>query len=187
MLEQSWDIVQWALTQEAAPASCQDAWRRAQTLNQALLGINDGVFKQHLDRYKYPERFAGSGEVTASADVRAHHRNKACMCCCTFGGRLARRPFSGGERRRAPPIGAFSLLCASGQRWMRRGGNQPICPTCVHGWLTGWRLRCLRPAWQLPSQQRVPSATVGRRPHQCGLAVHRAVVAFMAAYGPLPR
>ena len=77
VLEQSWDIVQWALTQEAAPASCQDAWRRAQTpANQALLGINDGVFKQHLDRYKYPERFAGSGDVTASADVRAHHRQQ---------------------------------------------------------------------------------------------------------------
>ena len=75
VLEQSWDIVQWALTQEAAPASCQDAWRRAQTpANQALLGINDGVFKQHLDRYKYPERFAGSGDVTASVDVRVHYR-----------------------------------------------------------------------------------------------------------------
>jgi glutathione S-transferase len=54
VLEQSLDIVQWAF----AVRDPEGWWARAQsTVNLDLLAVCDGPFKQHLDRYKYPERF----------------------------------------------------------------------------------------------------------------------------------
>ncbi len=54
VIEESLQIMQWAFEQNDAQAW----WSRAQTLeNQALVSLNDGAFKQQLDRYKYPERF----------------------------------------------------------------------------------------------------------------------------------
>jgi len=53
VLEQSLDIMQWALMQNDP----QD-WLHAdsEAVNH-LISINDGDFKQVLDRYKYPERY----------------------------------------------------------------------------------------------------------------------------------
>ncbi|MBG6073183.1 MULTISPECIES: glutathione S-transferase [unclassified Polaromonas] len=56
VIEQSLDIMHWALTQHDPHnwlASDGD------TLNamRALIADNDGEFKQHLDRYKYPNRY----------------------------------------------------------------------------------------------------------------------------------
>jgi glutathione S-transferase len=57
VLEQSLDIMLWAL-QRSDPTG----WlpRSAQALDQALALISqcDGDFKHHLDRYKYPNRYA---------------------------------------------------------------------------------------------------------------------------------
>jgi glutathione S-transferase len=53
VLEQSLDIMRWAL------ATCDpQGWLRADEHDdaQALIGINDGPFKQALDRYKYAPR-----------------------------------------------------------------------------------------------------------------------------------
>ncbi len=57
VLEQSLDIMRWALERHdpeawlpTDEASRQDAW--------ALIAQNDGDFKFHLDRYKYPHRYA---------------------------------------------------------------------------------------------------------------------------------
>ena len=56
VLEQSLDIMQWALTQ-----SDPDAWLPAKpelwALTNNTIAINDGAFKANLDRYKYPQRF----------------------------------------------------------------------------------------------------------------------------------
>ena len=56
VLEQSLDIMRWALDRRdpeawlpTDEASRQDAW--------ALIAQNDGDFKFHLDRYKYPHRY----------------------------------------------------------------------------------------------------------------------------------
>jgi glutathione S-transferase len=55
-LEQSLHIVQWAFTVRDP----EGWWARAQSAaNLDLLTVCDGPFKQHLDRYKYPERFDG--------------------------------------------------------------------------------------------------------------------------------
>ena len=52
VLEQSWDIMGWALS-----ADPEGWWSLGQSpRNLDLLARNDGPFKQQLDRYKYPER-----------------------------------------------------------------------------------------------------------------------------------
>ena len=53
VLEQSWDIMGWALQGSGQ----EDTWQRAQTPAMlALLQRNDGEFKRLLDAYKYPDR-----------------------------------------------------------------------------------------------------------------------------------
>jgi len=64
VIEESWEIMRWALLEAAAttttaPPDAQGWWARAQTPeNLALLQLNDGDFKRHLDRWKYPQRYA---------------------------------------------------------------------------------------------------------------------------------
>ena len=56
VLEQSLDIMRWALQQNDAEAwlpNSPDEW----TFTNAGIALNDGDFKAHLDRYKYPQRF----------------------------------------------------------------------------------------------------------------------------------
>jgi glutathione S-transferase len=56
VIDESWDIMRWAL---AAP-DAQGWWARAQSPeNLDLVLRNDGDFKHHLDRWKYPQRYAG--------------------------------------------------------------------------------------------------------------------------------
>ena len=61
VLDQSLDIMRWALSQND-PAGWLRAAENAQT--EALVDTNDGPFKQLLDRYKYASRFT---EKTAGA------------------------------------------------------------------------------------------------------------------------
>ena len=61
VLEQSLDIMDWALSY-----SDSEDWRyandgQAQADMQQLIALNDTEFKAALDRYKYPERYPGHG------------------------------------------------------------------------------------------------------------------------------
>jgi glutathione S-transferase len=68
VLEQSLDIMRWAFAQGG---DAEQWWARAQSpVNVALQQTCDGVFKHHLDRYKYPQRFV-------DAKDREHHRQEA--------------------------------------------------------------------------------------------------------------
>jgi glutathione S-transferase len=56
VLEQSLDIMLWALQQNDAQAwlpNTPEAWA---SVHEGV-ALNDGEFKAHLDRYKYPQRF----------------------------------------------------------------------------------------------------------------------------------
>ncbi|MGQ2966981.1 glutathione S-transferase [Methylophilus sp.] len=53
VLEQSLDIMYWALQQNDAQGWLQADAQAA----SALISMNDGEFKQALDRYKYPDRY----------------------------------------------------------------------------------------------------------------------------------
>lgn len=69
VIEQSLDIMLWALAQHDP-----DHWMpsHAQLMQTCLPTIerNDGFFKHHLDRYKYPQRFGLADGMD--------HRNLAC-------------------------------------------------------------------------------------------------------------
>lgn len=74
VLDESLDIMHWALTQ-----SDPDGWllpgQAAQVQTQALIALNDGPFKALLDRYKYPGRYPdpeSQGSLSA-----AHYRQQA--------------------------------------------------------------------------------------------------------------
>ena len=56
VLEQSLDIMHWAL-QQNDPQAWLPNTPEALASTQADIALNDGEFKAHLDRYKYPQRF----------------------------------------------------------------------------------------------------------------------------------
>jgi glutathione S-transferase len=57
VLEESLHIMRWAF-QKATQHCAQQWWQAAQIDRiQDLISLNDGEFKQQLDRYKYPERY----------------------------------------------------------------------------------------------------------------------------------
>ena len=56
VLAQSLDIMHWALKQHD-PQGWLPMSPEAQTLTDVGIALNDGEFKAHLDRYKYPQRF----------------------------------------------------------------------------------------------------------------------------------
>lgn len=111
VIEQSWDIVQWALNQPDLPESVQDVWQRSQTpSNRELLLINDGEFKRHLDGFKYPERYSDSANGGVHA-VRDHHRHRAIETLLEkLEARLTQARFLGGQQPCATDIGIFPFV-----------------------------------------------------------------------------
>jgi glutathione S-transferase len=57
VLDQSLDIMRWALQHNDPEVWLPDS-PQALALFEAGVTLNDGEFKAHLDRYKYPQRFA---------------------------------------------------------------------------------------------------------------------------------
>jgi len=100
VLEQSWDIMGWALERPTG----KDWWAAAQTAeNLAWLAGNDGVFKHHLDRYKYPERFDES--------ERCRQRDQALMSfLLPLDERLAHSKFLGGGEPCATDMAIFPFV-----------------------------------------------------------------------------
>jgi len=128
VLEQSLDIVQWAFAQTG---DADGWWARAQTPdNLALQAACDGPFKHHLDRTKYPERFA-------DAQGREHHRAQAVTALLqALEARLGSAPQLGGDAPCATDIGIFPFVrqfAAIDPAWW---AAQPL--PSVQTWLAGW-------------------------------------------------
>jgi glutathione S-transferase len=87
VLEQSLDIMRWALRQHD-PLNWLPATDAALDETLALIAHNDGPFKHHLDRYKYPNR---SGLCDGHAD-----RDRAALWLTTLDSRLQIQPFLAG-------------------------------------------------------------------------------------------
>lgn len=128
VLEQSLDIVRWAFE---TTGDTQAWWERAQTPdNLALQTACDGLFKHHLDRTKYPERFA-------DAQGREHHRAQAvAVLLQALDARLRAAPQLGGDAPCATDIGIFPFVrqfAAIDPAWW---AAQPL--QAVRAWLTEW-------------------------------------------------
>ncbi len=128
VLEQSLDIVRWAFEMTG---DTEGWWARAQNPdNRALQAACDGPFKQHLDRTKYPERFA-------DAQGREHHRAQAVAVLLeALDARLRDAPQLGGAAPCAADIGIFPFVrqfAATDPAWW---AAQPL--PAVQAWLAGW-------------------------------------------------
>lgn len=76
VLDESLDIMRWALARHdpaqwlAPPGASSDEMA-------ALIAANDGDFKRHLDRYKYPNRYADESGCDAAGFALAHRTQAA--------------------------------------------------------------------------------------------------------------
>lgn len=126
VIEQSLDIMRWAF----AGGDQEGWWRRAESHgNQALIGLNDGPFKQHLDGYKYPQRFPDAGP--------ALHRDRAVLCLLhPLEQRLAQAPALGGSDPCAADLAIFPFVRQF--RAVDPGWFDAQAWPATRRWLQGW-------------------------------------------------
>ena len=89
VLEQSLDIMLWALQLNDPQAwlpNTPEAW----ALTHEGIALNDGEFKAHLDRYKYPQRFG--------LDDGVHHRTHATDMLMRWQSLLQAQSFLAGDK-----------------------------------------------------------------------------------------
>lgn len=95
VIDQSLDIMRWALAQ-ADP----EGWLAGD--DAGLIAANDGVFKHHLDRAKYPGRYDEDGVTD--------HRAAALALLEPLEERLAQAPFLCGETCSLTDIALFPFI-----------------------------------------------------------------------------
>jgi glutathione S-transferase len=95
VIDESLGIMRWALAQHDP-----EGWLSSD--DNALIAVNDGPFKHHLDRAKYPGRYEEDGETD--------HRAAALALLVPLEARLARAPQLCGERRTLTDIALFPFI-----------------------------------------------------------------------------
>jgi len=128
VIDESWDILRWAL---AAP-DAQGWWARAQSpANLDLVQRNDGDFKHHLDRWKYPQRYA-TGPLTPDG-----HRDRAlAVLLQPLEARLRGAPCLGGATPCATDLAVMPFVrqfAAVDPGWFAA----QTLPS-LRAWLDGW-------------------------------------------------
>lgn len=128
VLEESWDIMRWALESP----DTQGWWSRAQTdANLHLLRTNDGDFKRHLDRYKYPDRYPEDGQSREAVRAQA-----VATLLTPLEARLQGQRYLGGAAPCATDLAIFPFVrqfAAVEPDWFA-GQTLPA----VQGWLAEW-------------------------------------------------
>jgi len=89
VLEQSLDIMRWALQQNDPQAWLPDTLEDLALTNDGI-ALNDGDFKANLDRYKYPQRFGLSDGLD--------HRTQAAGVLMQWQARLQTHAFLSGPQ-----------------------------------------------------------------------------------------
>jgi glutathione S-transferase len=129
VIDESWDIMQWALAEPDA----QGWWARAQSpANLELVHRNDGKFKHHLDRWKYPQRYAG-GPLTPVS-----HRDSALgVLLHPLEARLQNTPYLGGTTPCATDLAVMPFVrqFASVDPGWFATQNLPAARAWLDGWL----------------------------------------------------
>ena len=101
VLDQSLDIMDWALGQNDP-----EHWLEPEAGSLAeireLISHADGPFKEHLDRYKYANRYDG--------DDPAHHRAEGLKFLHILNERLSDQPYLAGERLCLADIAIFPFV-----------------------------------------------------------------------------
>lgn len=101
IIEESFDIMQWALAQHDP-----DDWLNpaSGSLDEALqlIEVTETEFKPHLDRYKYPNRYPGTDAT--------EHRTAGCRFLNRLEERLNTTPFLFGNRVCIADIAIFPFV-----------------------------------------------------------------------------
>lgn len=128
VIEESWDIMRWAL----ASPDLQGWWARAQSsANLDLLQRNDGDFKRHLDRWKYPQR-----DQSDSLTPAAHRDAAKAALLLPLEARLRHSPCLGGATPCATDLAVMPFVrqyAAVDPDWF---ASQSL--PAVQSWLSGW-------------------------------------------------
>ena len=126
VIEQSLDIMRWALQQHDPQAWLAQADAPAQ---QALLALNDGAFKQALDAYKYPERHP-------HASAEAHRAQGEAVFIALLEQRLQHQPFLAGASAGFTDLAIFPFV----RQWaaVDAAGFGASPWVAVRAWLNGW-------------------------------------------------
>ncbi|RZI59219.1 MAG: glutathione S-transferase [Rubrivivax sp.] len=150
VLEESWHIMRWALTEPDA----QGWWERAQSpANLDLLQRNDGDFKHHLDRWKYPQRYAS--ETLAP---EAHRDSAVDVLLRPLEARLRSEPCLGGATPCATDLAVFPFVrqfAAVEPEWFAT-----LDVPSLRSWLNGWLVHPLFAA----CMHKLPAEGVSRFP-----------------------
>ena len=209
VLDESLAIMHWALVQRD-PQGWLAGWSAADRAAMAeLIAENDGPFKHHLDRFKYPKRFAGEAS-------RDHHRLQALAILRRWSARLRRGGWLLGARpcladwALLPFVRQFRLADPAGfaaetdlqplQRWLARFAEGPeLAAVMAPPWAErspwrspGWLYHlALRSEWQQARTAGVyRRSTRGRSLQEEGFihlsAVHQVADTASRFYGDLP-
>ncbi|MGB0810846.1 MAG: glutathione S-transferase, partial [Candidatus Puniceispirillaceae bacterium] len=95
VIEESRDIMFWALQQSGDPEQWLTRWKQDQAGLQAFLDQLDGPFKTHLDRYKYSARFAE--DKADAAEMASYHRAEGAAFLKQIDTLLNKNPFLNGS------------------------------------------------------------------------------------------
>ncbi len=117
VIDESLDIMRWALR-----SNDPEGWLGRD--DAALLATNDGAFKFHLDRYKYPDRHGSEAAV---------HRAAAIGILSTLETRLARQANLCGEARGFADIAIMPFVRQFARVDPRWFAAQPL--PLVQAWL----------------------------------------------------
>ena len=130
VLDESLDIMLWALSQSDIPAWLNPEAGSLDTMLD-LIERNDSDFKRHLDRYKYPDRYTEEG-----ADP-LQHRDQACAFLSELEVLLKDDDFLFGPHPSLADIAIFPFVrqfAATDPDWYA-GFASPR----LQAWLTGWQ------------------------------------------------
>ena len=129
VLEQSLDIMRWAL-ERSDPLGWLGGDETKRQNTWALIAENDGEFKHHLDRYKYPQRYSDA----LGAD---HHASQAVAVLLEpLEVQLKEQRQLGGATPCAADIGIFPFVrqfAAVNPEWF-----EALPLPALKAWLTGW-------------------------------------------------
>jgi len=149
VLDESLDIMLWALSQSDIPAWLNPEAGSLDTMLD-LIERNDSEFKHHLDRYKYPDRYTAE-----QADPLAH-RAAACTYLNELEALLNTNDFLFGPHASLADLAVFPFVrqfAATDSDWFASLDSPRL-----HAWLTGWQESDLftaamhkHPVWQTDS------------------------------------
>jgi len=132
VLEESLDIMLWALLQSDAQSWLKPSQGSTDDM-QSLIERNDGEFKYHLDRYKYPSRY---DDAVDPQGFSLMHREKACDFLNALEERLEKNNFLFGNSVALADVAIFPFVrqfAATDKGWFVHTGYPHL-----KRWLQHW-------------------------------------------------